>query len=488
MTQDSPEHRSPDPVGRRAAAGGRRLEGTVVAAVLVPLLALGALLVVDDPGGTSPASAPGVPAPVGEPSVAPLTAVDLGCPAGVDASSGPLTGPDVAVAPAGGRAEDEGGARLDVVGGPSRELDLSGGPQEARAGRRPAVVRGRGAVAPGLAALRAGSGLAVSCPPPVPERWFAGAGAGATHASVLELVNPDRGPAVADVTVLGSTGVLDVPSLRGVTVPGGEALRLELAELAPRRDELALRVDVGRGRLTTTLLDRVDRLVRDGAVHDWLPPQAEPAEELFLPGLVEGSGERTLVVANPGDSEARVRVEVVTARSTIAPVGLEPEVVAPGSVAALDLGRLLAAEVRGGARALRLTASHPVLATLRQAVGDDVAHAVAAPAVTSSAVLLPPGRARLVLAGASAVGAVEVRGYTAAGRALRPLRRELDPDRALVVDLPADAVRVELDVRRATVSAAALVTAPGRTGGTVVLPLHPVLDRALVPRVAPGLP
>ena len=56
---------------------------------------------------------------------------------------------------------------------------------------------------------------ALDCPRPRRETWFTGVGGGAEHTSVIELVNPDDGPAVADITVLGRAGPLDAADLRG---------------------------------------------------------------------------------------------------------------------------------------------------------------------------------------------------------------------------------------------------------------------------------
>lgn len=498
-------------MSRRVATARRRLEGTVVAAVLVPLLTVAAVLGVDpdEPAGEAGSG-------LGPASEAPLDAVDLGCPTAGPAPRLLVAAPGApGEAPEGAGAGDPDGAvSVDVVGTPGGSddtrlaLPAAGAGEDAAPVRRvrargaAAVVRGRGDLAPGLLALRTAGGAsgaaAVACPAPAPEQWFTGVGAGATHASVLELVNPDGGPAVADVTVLDATGAADVPALRGLTVPGRETLRLDLAAVAPRRGELALRVVVTRGRLATSVLDRVDRLGRGGVRQDWLPAQTAPATDLALPGLLPGAGARTLVVANPGEDEARVQVEVVTPDSTLAPVGLEPVVVQPGTVEVVDLSAVLARESEAGAVALRLTSAEPVTATLRQAVDDGLAHAVGAPLVTAAATLLPQGRSRLVLLPGRTVATATVRAWTADGAALPPRRRELDPGRAAVVRLPARAARVALEVEGTDASggparvAAAVVTTGGRGSGAgpgaVVLPLTPAVDRALVPQVGPGLP
>ena len=166
-------------------------------------------------------------------------------------------------------------------------------------------------------------------------------GSGAEHSSVLQLVNPDGGPAVADITVLGPQGEVEVPRLRGLTVRGQRLVRLDLALLVPQRDELSVRVQVSRGRLGTSLVDRSEDLSGGAITQEWLAGETAPASTGYLLGVGAGRGARTLVVANGGQDEARVGIRLVTARSEFAPSGLEELVVAPGSTAVLDLSAVL---------------------------------------------------------------------------------------------------------------------------------------------------
>jgi hypothetical protein len=178
-------------------------------------------------------------------------------------------------------------------------------------------------MAPALSAARADAGpAATSCVAPQPEQWFTGLGAAAKHSSVLELVNPDPGPAVADISLIGSRGPVEAPSLRGITVPGGSSLRVNLAREIPLRGELSAEVVVSRGRLGVFVVDTYDELGRGDAGVDWLAAQ-QPGEDLTILGLPGGPGSRALVVANDGDDEARVVVRVVTSDSAFRPTGLD---------------------------------------------------------------------------------------------------------------------------------------------------------------------
>ena len=95
-------------------------------------------------------------------------------------------------------------------------------------------------------------------------------GARPAHSSVVELVNPDPGPAIADLTIHAPSGPLDVSDLRGIRVPGRSSVELDLATIIPRRTELGLHVLVSRGRLTSSVLDTVDRLGTGPFATDWI--------------------------------------------------------------------------------------------------------------------------------------------------------------------------------------------------------------------------
>ncbi|WP_435742978.1 DUF5719 family protein [Nocardioides sp. SYSU DS0663] len=453
---------------RRPARSTRwRPDVTVVLAVVLPLVTGGAVLLT----GTEPPSAPGRP-----PTETALSAVSLVCPPG---RSGPT--PTLVTSGAGGSGRLEvAGERVRVRAGEVAAVDTDDGP---------VVVEGQDGLAPGLVASRFDEQplAATECRAPAPEQWFTGAGAAAGHSSVIELVNPDNGPAIVDVVVTGRSGVVDVPALRGVSVPGGEALRLDLAEIVPRRDELALRVTTQRGRVHASVLDTVDELGAGVRAQEWLSGQAEPQAESTLLGLPAGPGARTLLLANPGDSEVRAAIRVVGEQSVFTPEGMKEVRVGPQSVERVDLGVALAGVARDGAIGLQVSATAPVTATLRSFVGGDLSHAVPAGAFAGpTTALVPPGTKRLLVTGAESTGAVEIVAQDASGEELASRRVGLTPDRGFAVDLPDGTVRLTVTPERTPVVAAVL--AGGDGGGTSVVRLRELVLSGLVPAVRPGLP
>jgi hypothetical protein len=346
------------------------------------------------------------------------------------------------------------------------------------------AAQAEGELAAGLVGSRYSDGSATPCGAPQPEQWFTGIGAAPEHFSTLELVNPDGGPAVADVTVLGPDGPLEVPALRGVTVPGGRTLRFNLADVVPSRDELALQVLVSRGRLGVHVEDQVDEVGGGVRSRDWLPGQSEPDTSAYLLGLGGKSGERMLVVANPSDSEARVRLEVITKESQFAPADLDEIRVAPRSTRAVDLTELLAGRTTRGATGLVLDATAPVTAGLRTVAAGDLSHSVAGARIESRAALaMPRGPSRLVLGGADGVGVATYVVSDAAGREIARERVELAPGIGVRVKLPRKGALLDLSVKRSGVVAAVEAGPPG----LAVLSLSELVVDARVPDVRPAL-
>jgi hypothetical protein len=468
---------TPAPEAGRRTAIGRRIHPTAVLCVVLPLLTLGALLLVPTHDQPDPTHAPTERA---------LTQASLGCPAAPD---GKL--PALSV----GTSLDDAEGDVDVrKGGSGAEPETirvtSGEVATADAGDRSAVVAAEGDLAPGLLATRStGKPLAAtSCAVPRPETWFTGVGAGAEHSSTLELANPDGGIAVADVFVHTSLGLSDVPQLRGVTVRGHDVLRIDLAEAAPRRQDLSLQVVVSRGRLAASVDDQLSDLGTQSASADWLPPLAAPSDDLLLLGLPEGDGDDQLTLVNPSDDEVRAQVRIQTDKAAFAPEGLDEIRIEPQSTQQVTLTSVLRKEVGKGAVGVRITATAPIVASLRSVVDDDLSAAVPVQPLGAAATLVVPpsdgaGKPAVVLADAAGSGLATVTSWDARGRQLDEKEVELKAGSGDTVEVSPKAALVRVTPSRTTVSAALLVSGQG----TAVLPFAEPVTTALVPDVRPGL-
>jgi hypothetical protein len=443
---------------------------TTLLAVVLPVLCALALWAVR-PDGTVEADHP--------PTRTTLTRATVTCPTAMPG------GDEVALTNAGDSVSGQVRVGLGKSAKPAEVA--SGRVARVDPGRGAVAVTGEGATAPGLVAGRFGGKqlAAVNCPAPEPEAWYTGVGAGAGHRSVLELVNPDAGTAIADITVYARSGVVDVSRLRGVSVPGKSSLRLDLSTIVPRRDELTLQVVAARGRVGSALLDRRDEIGSAKGTQDWLPAQSAPAETNYLMGLAPGRGGRTLVVANGGLDEVRADVKVVTKDSVFAPKGVDEIRVAPQSVERVTVSGELAKAVADGVSGLLVTSSGPVTASVRSFVDGDLSHAVPTDQVSGrTAVLVPKGKKTLSLAGASRSGTVTVVARTAQGKQLARKSVEVAKDRGASIAVPSDAVLVSVVPARTSVTGAVLVI----DGGASVVPLIAPPTSGLVPDVRPGLP
>ncbi len=460
----------------------RRFGADVVLAILLPVVAVLALLLLE-PHRTQPHGE--------QPVETPLTSASVVCPSAL-----PGTGSDVlGVSVVAGDADVAGGSEADAAGDVQVGLGATSAPLAVRTGRvstaapglGPSVVTGADDLAPGLVAGRSQSAplAAVDCAPPAADQWFTGVGADATHDSVVELVNPSAGLAIADITVRSPNGLVEVGSLRGVSVAGNTSVQLDLGQIVPNRAELSLEVHTSRGRLAVHVVDSYDELGSGAAGQDWLPSQAAPATANLLLGLTTGAGERTLVLSNPGADEVRATVSVVTPTSTFPPTGVDPVRVAPDSTEAVPLDDVLAQAAKDGAIGVLVESDGPVTASLRQLAGADLSLLAAAPTVEdATAVVVPAGPKHLLLGGAEAAGGATVTSYSARGKQLDQQEVELAADAGADVTLPDDAVLVTVTPQGRSVRAAVLLTGTG----TAVVPLRELVQTGLVPDVRPGVP
>jgi hypothetical protein len=259
-------------------------------------------------------------------------------PVGPDSDGAPGRGL-ASLAPPGGRPV----VRLGAVPG--------SGQAEAAPDTGPLVVRAAGRAAPGIAASQvtrstdatmrglAGTGCALSGT----DFWFVGSGARVGQRGRVYLTNAEPAPALVDVMLYGPDGPIDAPDGRGVAVAAGEQEVRLLDALAPGTERFAVHVHARQGRISAAVRDQqVDGLTPLGV--DWLPAATPPARRVVVPGVSGGPGERRLQVAAPGESDAIVRVRLVSESGAFAPAGLDVIEVPAVSVSDVDLAPFTAEE------------------------------------------------------------------------------------------------------------------------------------------------
>lgn len=332
-------------------------------------------------------------------------------------------------------------------------------------------------------AARAGRAYALGlCPEPRNDWWFVGAGASVRHSSVVTVDNPRPGTAVVNLEVFGPQGEVRAPGLQGVTIGGGSSRTFALAEVAPANGDLLVHVRANRGLVSVGI---ADEYALSGGIGDqvgeWLPDQFRPARRVLLTGLQRRPAKAGLLIANPGQVATIVSVELVGEKGPFVPKGLERIAVPPRTVV---YANALAA-FDGQAAAVRLTARHPVVATVRSTRAGDQSLATAASALRGDTVVpLPRARTRdLVLTGL-APGTVRVVAYGGRGKVLQEQQVAVRPDTSVLVKLPAGARSLLLSAPGRVAVAGVVVS--HEAGGAGAFAVPPAARALRVPPVRPA--
>ncbi|MBO2456801.1 DUF5719 family protein [Actinomadura violacea] len=246
------------------------------------------------------------------------------------------------------------------------------------------TVRASGALAAGLEAEQTthwgggdDRGLAnARCARPGTDLWFLGPGPLAADRLDLYLTNVDAQPASVDVTALSGEGPLDTTEGRATPVAPYATSVIKIGEqpeglgdIVKTARDLALNVHATGGRVAASLRVRIG--AKKGI--EWLPLSPGPATSLVVPGVPGGDGQRRLLVAVPGEADARIKVRAVTADGAFAPQGQDTVEAPAQSVTSIDL----AGSLSGRAAAVRLDSDQPVIAGFAALRGADAAYGTA---------------------------------------------------------------------------------------------------------------
>lgn len=259
----------------------------------------------------------------------------------------------------------------------------------------PQTARGTADLAPGLAAelvtaVKSGSsrGLAAtSCAAAGVSAWFVGAGTAAGRRDRLVLTNPEDTPALVDLRFWNENGpVAAPPNSTGIAVPGGSVVAIPLDGMTAGHQRLAVEVGAVRGRVAAALHD-LDAPGISARGIDWIGPSAAPARTLVIPGVPDGKLGRRLQILTPGETDAIVKIRLLTTDNSFAPAGLDTIELPARRVAEFDLGKAAGT----AAAAVVVTSDRPVVAAVRVSRADkkvaDVAYATAAAALTTPAAM-----------------------------------------------------------------------------------------------------
>jgi len=300
-----------------------------------------------------------------------------------------------------GQVDRPGKAGMETLPGKESaksSIETPGGQAQINAfGERLPAIRayGVGSLAPGLIANQwgrdprgTGRGMAsTACASAGSDFWFVGGGAIAGRQTRVVLVNPDDTPAVVDVIVHGTDGLIDAPAGRGLVIKGLDRAVVRLDVLAPGIKATAVHVIARAGRVGASVADE-QMSGLDAIGTDWIPQSTAPSTKLYVPGVMPGKGARVLSIVTPGIDDATVRIRVISTNGTFAPADRDQIDVPAESVVSLDMSEVIG----GDAATLEITSDVPVVAGMRQFFGgkgvqDETAFSSSAqPMTTASAV------------------------------------------------------------------------------------------------------
>jgi hypothetical protein len=204
--------------------------------------------------------------------------------------------------------------------------------------------------------------LGTACTTPDSEFWFPGASTSADRQDYVHLTNPDDTSAVVDLQLYDKNGVLTTDTGDGITVPPESSVPVLLSTLTTdKAEDLTLHVTARTGRVGASILAST---AADGG--DWLPPAADPADALVLPGIPADATDVRLIAYATSDNDADLKVRLLTTSGAITPAGHETVHVKSGMTTAVDLADI----TKGEAGSLLLTPTSadgaaPVVAALR---------------------------------------------------------------------------------------------------------------------------
>ena len=206
------------------------------------------------------------------------------------------------------------------------------------------------------------------CSGPASSQWFVGASADITTKGRLIVVNSGLSDAVVELKVFTENGKQPVRSL---DVPSRKYLVIPVDSLAPGDKTLTVNVIPRSGRINSFMIDEQGKGLR-ALGGDLINPISAPSKVLMIPavpnqkkkqGQNPGS-KHVLRVLTPGEVDASVTVELISADGVFIPVGLNSRSISAGLVTEFSFSPKISSKVF----AMKITSTEPVVAAIESSV------------------------------------------------------------------------------------------------------------------------
>jgi len=222
------------------------------------------------------------------------------------------------------------------------------------------------------------------CTAPSASQWFVGGTSDVTTRGRLMIVNSGLSDAIVDVATFTENGK---QPLRTINVSSKNYTVIPLDSLAPGDKNLVVNVVPRSGRINAFMVDERGKGLK-AIGGDLVNFASSASKNIFIPAIPnkisQSSKPATHIVRvlTPGDIDASVGIEVLSADGVFVPVGLTSRTITPGIVTEFALDPKVASKVMG----IRITATEPVVASVKSTVAvsgrSDFVWSTAAPELT----------------------------------------------------------------------------------------------------------
>lgn len=204
------------------------------------------------------------------------------------------------------------------------------------------------------------------CTGPATSQWFVGGTADITTRGRLMIVNSGLSDAVVDVQSFTENGK---QPLRTITVVSRSYLVITTDSLAPGDKYLVVHVAPRSGRVNAFMIDEQSKGLSSlgGDLVNFAPTASK---SMMIPAIPHQIKDRspvlphTLRVLTPGDVDANVTAEVLSADGVFVPVGLTSRSISTGIVTEFQFTPKITSTVL----AVRITSTEPVVAAIKSTV------------------------------------------------------------------------------------------------------------------------
>lgn len=206
------------------------------------------------------------------------------------------------------------------------------------------------------------------CSGPQSSQWFVGASADITTKGKLIVINSGLSDAVVDIQAFTENGK---QPLKPINVYSKSYIVIPVDSLAPGDKTLAVHVIPRSGRINAFMIDEQGKGLR-ALGGDFVNSAQNASKNLVIAAIPHQISKKpnktaaahTLRILAPGDVDANVTVEVLSADGVFVPVGLNSRSISAGIVTEIDF----TPNITSSAFAVRISSNEPVIASVQSSV------------------------------------------------------------------------------------------------------------------------